>query len=329
MNELVHGLWDSWSIEIPIPMAMAIVCLVAYMFCRRRPVAIANDVGAARREARRAARVAKELEKIADALRDDLASHRDRVSRFRQRVADIHADPSEASLQDLCREADEIIRPTMQLANQVSFAYDEIRQQTNHLMAFSESRTDPLTGANNRRALNESLDSMFAMKSRYDYGFSLMLLDVDHFKQVNDVHGHLVGDQILKDVVEVIGDLSRDTDFVARYGGEEFVVLLPGTPLVGAQVFAERVRSKIAERLSVTVSSGIASAETAADGKELIHNADLALYAAKEAGRNRVFFYKDEQVHATHVPEIAPVPVLEDKSEDAQELDVNDAPAAV
>lgn len=300
------GATSGWSIQVPIPVALGVVCVVAYIFCRRRPVVVTTDTGATQREARRAGHVAKELEKIADALRVDLASHRGRVVRFKERVASIQAEPSQSTLQDLCREAEEVLRPTMQLANQISFAYDELRQQTNHLMAFSEVRTDPLTGAQNRRALNESLESMFSMKSRYGYGFSLLIVDVDHFKQVNDVHGHLVGDQILKDVVNVIGELSRDTDLLARYGGEEFVVLLPATPLEGAELFAERVRSKIAERLSVTVSGGVASADKAKNAKELISNADTALYAAKESGRNRMCTHDGEQVLQSRAPEIVP-----------------------
>ncbi|REJ69690.1 MAG: GGDEF domain-containing protein [Planctomycetota bacterium] len=302
----LFAFWDGWNVQVPAPVALTAVCLLAYLFCRRSPLIVSSDSEATRREARRAAHVARELEKIAEALRADLASHRGRVDRFKERVANIQASPSEATLQDLCREAEEILRPTMRLSNQISCAYDELRQQTNHLMAFSEARTDPLTGAHNRRALNESLDSMFSMKARYGYCFSLLLVDVDHFKQVNDMHGHLVGDQILKDVVSVIGELSRDTDVVTRYGGEEFVVLLPGTPLQGALLFAERVRSKIAERLSVTVSGGVAAAESCQNGKQLLSRADAALYAAKETGRNRICFYDGDMVQASQVPEIVP-----------------------
>ena len=310
------GASGAWSIQVPIPVALASVCLVAYVFCRQRPVVIATDTGATLREAKRASRVAKELEKIADALRVDLSSHRGRIVRFKDRVANIQAEPNKATLQDLCREAEEMLRPTMQLANQIAFAYDELRQQTNHLMAFSEARSDPLTGAHNRRALTESLESMFSMKSRYGYSFSLLLIDIDHFKKVNDVHGHLAGDQILKDVVNTMGELCRDTDLVARYGGEEFVVLMPGTPLAGAQIFAERVRSKVAERLSVTISGGVASADKAQDSKSLIKNADLALYAAKEAGRNLICVHDGERVLPSDAPEIVPVATPDDTAAD-------------
>lgn len=330
LDTALIGNFNFWSIQVPVPVALAVVCVVAYVFCRQRPVVVATDTGATQREAKRAGRVAKELEKIADALRLDLASHRSRVVLFKERVAGIQAEPSQSTLQDLCREAEEILRPTMQLANQISFAYDELRQQTNHLMAFSEARTDVLTGANNRKALNESLESMFSMKARYGYGFSLLLVDIDHFKQVNDVHGHLVGDQILKDVVNVISELSRDTDLVARYGGEEFVVLLPATPLEGAQLFAERVRSKIAERLSVTISGGVASAESAKDSKELLGCADVALYAAKKGGRNRVFFHDGQKVLPSQAPEImspVEVPPLGDAALAAASLPDADLPS--
>lgn len=316
----LFGMLGSWSIQVPIPVALAILCAVAYIFCRRKPVVVTTDTGATLREAKRAGRVAKELEKIAEALRTDLASHRSRVVLFKERVASIQAEPNQATLQDLCREAEEILRPTMQLANQISFAYDELRQQTNHLMAFSEVRSDPLTGAHNRRSLDESLDSMFAMKARYGYTFSLMILDIDHFKKINDVHGHLAGDQVLKDVVNVVSELSRDTDLVARYGGEEFIVLLPSTPLEGSQLFAERVRSKIAEKLSVTISGGVTSSNHAENAKELVKQADFALYAAKEAGRNRVFVNDGEHIIPSDAPELVPASAAVESSVEDDEV---------
>src|SRR5262245_57306654 len=102
---------------------------------------VADDAGGARRELKRAKAVAFELEKIAEVLRRDLAAHHASISRFRERITSLNSKQQEAAWQDLCREAEEILRPTLQLANQISHAYDEIRQQSNHLMTFTEVRT--------------------------------------------------------------------------------------------------------------------------------------------------------------------------------------------
>ena len=98
-------------------------------------------------------------------------------------------------------------------------------------MTFTEVRTDPLTGVSNRRALDETLESMFAMMHRYEHPFSVVLLDIDNFKQINDEQGHLYGDRMLKAVSRLLDDNVRDTDMVARYGGEEFVIVMPQTTL--------------------------------------------------------------------------------------------------
>ena len=122
-----------------------------------------------------------------------------------------------------------MLKPTLKLASQLAAAYDEIRQQSNNLMTFTEVRTDPLTGVSNRRALDETLESMFAMMHRYEHPFSVVLVDIDYFKQINDEQGHLYGDRMLKAVARLLDDNVRDTDMVARYGGEEFVIVMPQT----------------------------------------------------------------------------------------------------
>lgn len=156
---------------------------------------------------------------------------------------------------------------------------------------------DPLTGAYNRRYLDERLIAEVAYSNRHEAPFSVMIIDIDHFKEVNDRHGHGVGDIVLTDVVELITSTVRDEDIVARYGGEEIVILCRGTDESEACLVAERVRRTVEEAsfttdqhvVDVTVSIGIAGlAETAAaDARLLLAGADIALYAAKAAGRNR------------------------------------------
>jgi len=159
--------------------------------------------------------------------------------------------------------------------------------------------TDALTGTLNRRALSEALAAELDRARRYNLYLSILLADLDRFKQINDRRGHLAGDAVLRQVGELLRHEARSVDLVARYGGEEFVVVMPETTLRGAGVFAERVRGKIAVRdfapageepLQLTVSIGLAGFPndrvTSADS--FIALADQALYRAKNEGRNRV-----------------------------------------
>jgi len=156
---------DWGSLYIPAPVALGAVAVIGYLFGRRTrsDQRTVRDAQRAKRELRRAKLVAKELEKIAELVRTDLATHRESVIRFKDRVSEMSHDTEDASWQELCREAESILRPTLKLAAQISYAYDQIRQQTNHLMAFTEVRTDPLTGVSNRRGLDETLEGMFAL----------------------------------------------------------------------------------------------------------------------------------------------------------------------
>jgi diguanylate cyclase (GGDEF)-like protein len=157
---------------------------------------------------------------------------------------------------------------------------------------------DELTGVANRRALIQALDRDVAHAVRSGEPYALLMLDMDHFKSVNDTCGHRAGDQVLCHVAAIVRARLRSQDLVGRYGGEEFVVLLPGTPAQGAAVLAERLREAVAQApcecqgrpIPVTVSIGVCGArlESGDTWDQLIHAADQALYAAKAAGRNRV-----------------------------------------
>lgn len=155
---------------------------------------------------------------------------------------------------------------------------------------------DGLTNAHNRAFFDHYLHYQCEHATRHKKSFSIILLDLDHFKDLNDSFGHLLGDQVLRRVVELIRARTRSSDVLCRYGGEEFVVLLPDTAKGEAMLVAERIRAALAsdrnwERLpaSVTASFGVATfGEDAADSGALVHAADLALYRAKQGGRNRI-----------------------------------------
>jgi diguanylate cyclase (GGDEF)-like protein len=161
--------------------------------------------------------------------------------------------------------------------------------------------TDPLTGLHNRRHLYRQLEREFARARRYGHPLACLMLDIDHFKQVNDTYGHQVGDRVLVLVGEVLRGSVRTTDFAGRFGGEEFMVLAPETPRDGMALLAERIRQGVpartgtvgAETPRVTISLGVATTEvaTGATADDLVRCADEALYQAKRAGRDRVVVY--------------------------------------
>ncbi len=175
-----------------------------------------------------------------------------------------------------------------------------LRNALQYQAALRLTMLDPLTGIGNRTSLEVSLRREMHLAERYQQDFSLLLIDVDHFKQINDRHGHALGDEVLKQVASIIRHLSRSSDLTFRYGGEEFVVLLGKTSTKGAHIIAERIRKSIdAAQFSVgekqvraSVSIGIATHKR--DQQEHVNTfferADQALYQAKHEGRNRVVF---------------------------------------
>lgn len=159
------------------------------------------------------------------------------------------------------------------------------------------ARTDPLTGLGNRQQFEERLRQIVLETDRFGGTCALVLGDIDHFKRVNDEHGHQAGDQVLRAVADVFTRTIRVVDSCARYGGEELALFLPQTGLDGARELAERLRTRIAEqpliigsrRVSVTISFGVATYPDVAHTREdLFESADRALYTAKREGRNRV-----------------------------------------
>src|SRR5215211_2470215 len=161
--------------------------------------------------------------------------------------------------------------------------------------------TDPLTGLQNRRSLFELGKMEFSRAQRMNRPFCCMMLDLDHFKQINDNYGHLVGDQVLQEFAKRCSNSVREVDLIGRYGGEEFIILLPETDRTTSMQMAERLRASIASipiklferEISVTVSIGVATQdENTTDLETLIARADQAMYIAKHKGRNRVAMSK-------------------------------------
>ncbi len=279
---------------LPIPVALATVAVFGYLFGRFQRPRPASSSDATRRELKRAQAIVIDLEKIAQRIRRELAMHHANLACFKRRVGEFSKSPEGADWHLLCDEADRLLKPTQDLAMQLAHAYDGIRQQSSRLMTFSGQRCDALTGLCNRQALDETLENYLTMHRRYGMLFCVAIFDLDHFKAFNETHGHLHGDRLLKQVASLLDQHARDTDVVTRSGGEEFIVVLPGTELAGATMFAERMRYTVARTSSLTVSAGVAMVAEGDDAKIFLTRADSALYAAKAAGRNAVYCHNGE-----------------------------------
>ncbi|MEN3811325.1 diguanylate cyclase [Chromobacterium piscinae] len=173
-------------------------------------------------------------------------------------------------------------------------------RESNHLLLRKaaelalQARHDALTNLHNRMAANEQLQEEHLRYKRTGAPYAVLLLDVDHFKRVNDTFGHDAGDRVLRHIADTLRNSARATDFVARYGGEEFLLLLPETDAAGAAVLAEKIRAAVEQSQApdvgrITISIGLATSNAAdAQPEATVKRADLALYRAKAGGRNRV-----------------------------------------
>ena len=205
----------------------------------------------------------------------------------------------------------EIAARVMEFENEVVLysAFKDITSQKIHERElFEKAVLDPLTGCYNRRQFQELATKELRRAWRYNKSFCVLMMDIDHFKQVNDTHGHAFGDVVLKTMASVCRHSLRDTDIFARYGGEEFILLLPETDLAGGVLVGERLRHNVSatniplpdgEPYSITISVGVIASGSFEKLEDLVKGADTALYQAKETGRNRVCAYGQAQSFET------------------------------
>ncbi len=186
---------------------------------------------------------------------------------------------------------------TAALDDSVRFVLNEYRQQRRHSQALRDALTDGLTGLVIKDYLHRRADEEVQRAQRYGTPLACVMIDLDHFKSVNDVHGHLAGDEVLRQCAEVVRGSLRATDIAGRFGGEEICLILPQCTLDSAVVIAERIRRQVEElqisfrgrNIQVTLSAGVAAIDhEVCSADELIEAADTALYTAKRTGRNRV-----------------------------------------
>lgn len=181
-------------------------------------------------------------------------------------------------------ELSELVQHLHRSSAEIQRQNRELEQLANH---------DPLTGCNNRRSFFQQFESLWLAARRYKMPISAVMVDIDHFKSINDRFGHAIGDDVLQTVAVALQEPMREADLLCRYGGEEFAVVMPHTDIVQAAVAAERLRQSIARiqfpELKVTASLGISAiSESPADPQEMLDQADKCLYVAKRQGRNQV-----------------------------------------
>ncbi len=299
VSELLPFLAVATTVEVglPVTFALAAVALIGYLFGNRTRAGQAAAIDERRQqELDRAARIAWQLETIADRLRQDLVTHHSQLATFKRKLRQAQESTHDLAWEQLCGEAEAMLGPTMQLAQQLSLAYDQIRQQSEALETFTQGRTDPLTGVGNGRALEQQLRVLLLGAYRGNPAFAVALLSLDLDKGAAEGRSLTNILPLLPKLASVIRGCMRDSDFVARYGDDEFVVVMPQTSLIGARVFAQRVQKRVRDELSASVCCGLTEVQVGDDTKSLLARADSALYSAKAAGLNRLFVHTGSQI---------------------------------
>jgi len=282
----------SLEIGLPVTAGLGAIALIGYLFGNRTRTKLVAEIDQRRQqELDRAARIAWQLETIVIGLRQDLVTHHSQLATFKRQLRQAQEEGHDKAWEQLCGEAEAMLGPTMQLAHQLSNAYDQIRQQSEALETFTQGRTDPLTGVGNGRALEQQLRVLLSGAHRGSPAFVVALVSLDRNGGTAEGRSMARVMPLLPKLASIIRTCMRDSDFVARYGEDEFVVVMPQTTLVGARVFANRVRTRVSDELSATVCCGLTEDQADDDTRALLARADSALYSAKAAGPNRLFVH--------------------------------------
>lgn len=208
---------------------------------------------------------------------------------------------------------EQIMKSNEQLKNRLDAAEKQLDKQTRQIESYlTEARTDGLTGLNNRRAFDQKLDEVFGGYRKGGRTFVLAIIDIDHFKRINDTYGHQAGDQVLQQIAATLRNQLRQAIMVARFGGEEFAVILDG-PLRSAAEQMNELRKAIASTrlqagaisIEVTTSIGLGEPRDDMVPAPIVRRADEALYAAKNIGRNRVYYHDGKSPVLVGAPEVS------------------------
>jgi diguanylate cyclase len=249
---------------------------------------------AAANDAARTNMAAQQLRDLAQNVASDVGAHNSLVVDISDQLGALSEDDDNSGA--VVRDAiSRMLEANKKLQTRLEDAERKIQIQAEEIRAQqSEARTDALTKLANRRAFDACLDENMRRFKAESRPFSMLIFDVDHFKQFNDVHGHQAGDEVLRSVGRTLARIVKSGDLPCRYGGEEFAIIMANTKAAEGQVAAERVRRAIegmtvhfaGKTLRVTASIGLAESLTNEDGVQLLRRADDGVYASKKAGRN-------------------------------------------
>ena len=246
-------------------------------------------------------RVIDEITTSSARSRADASAYGTSLERWQSQLAQPSQEPARRS------DVESILRETQTIKSSLGDLHrvlDESRSEVEHLRmeltrARQEALVDALSGLLNRKGFDQSIQALMAQHEAELASLSILMIDIDHFKQINDTYGHLFGDRVIRGIAQAIKRGIKGSDVACRYGGEEFSVILPNTRLEGALTLAEQLRTTIARgrirRIdrdesvgNITISIGVASMRPFESTSEFVGRADAALYAAKGTGRNRV-----------------------------------------
>lgn len=256
----------------------------------------------------------------AEQLTTDVDSHNNELKSVGREVHVMHANGDYEQVKEvLLQQISSVLEANRRLEHDLVCTRYRLEEQAQELdRTRLEARMDTLSGVGNRKAFDESLKFMLSKFGRHRVPFALLLIDVDHFKWINDTHGHQSGDEVVNRLGQTFKSAIRPGDIVARFGGDEFAVLLHGVDQKAGAMVAQRIRDKVERtnfdlgihdaRIAVTISMGLAVCAPDDTEESLLKKADAALYRSKEGGRNRLSLYEtptddssepsDEVVHA-------------------------------
>lgn len=294
---------DSLQYVLPFVLTSVVIGLGVgyYMGWARRHL---RDHEHIKKERDASVKVLTGLLSTAEELTADVDSHNSEIRQVGQDVVDTATDGELSAFQKkFLRQIASVLESNRKLEEDLTYARYRMEEQAQEIdRTRKEARTDALSGIANRKAFDEKLEMCMRDWRKHSTPFVLILADIDHFKWINDTHGHQAGDLVVSNLGEFLRKFLREVDFIARYGGDEFAILITGCEIKRGSDIAERIRTQVAsvvfdvnndERASVTFSIGVASPEPEDDSKRIIEKADHAMYRSKEVGRNKVHVFEE------------------------------------
>lgn len=294
-----------FTLEVLVWVIPCVLVSVGIGFVIGRSFALRHLTKRIKNEQAAMVRALQNLVESTDQLTSDVGTHNTELATVGRSVCDIHAGEDLHQVQRaLLGHIADVIESNRKLEDDLVCTRYRLEEQAQELdRTRREARIDDLSGVANRKAFDEALQFMVAKYKRHRVSFSLMLLDVDHFKRINDTHGHKSGDRVVTRLGETLKEHVRPSDFVGRFGGDEFAILFGGLDQEASLRVAQRVQRAVEltnfdvgignARVAVTLSMGLADVRENDTSESLFDRADKALYRSKQCGRNQLNAWDD------------------------------------